>query len=801
MIGAWAALVGPASAASLRMPRIFADHMVLQQGRAAVVWGQAAPGETVTIAFAGNTASVSAGPDGRWRAELPAMSASAEGREMVVTCGDEKLTFTDVLVGEVWFCSGQSNMQWNVANSVGASETIADTNNHPQIRLCTVARVTSAVPLEDTEVNWAVCGRGTVPYFSAVAYYFGRDLHRELNVPVGLIHASWGGTPGEAWTSPQALGKLDFMPGMFEYWRRQIESFNEPAAQQKRQEAMADWTAAAEAARARGEEPSPRPEFADPGDSPHRPGSLYNGMVEPVAPFAIRGAIWYQGESNASRWFQYRRLMTALIEDWRRTWDDAEMPFLIVQLANYMDVQDEPYQKGATWPHLREAQRQAAELPNVGLASAIDMGEADDIHPRNKLPVGHRLALAARAIAYGQDVVHSGPAYKSMRRKGGKLVLSFDHVGGGLVARGGELRGFGLAGQDGRWVWADAQIVGDTVVLSSDEVAHPESYCYAWANNPIGNLYNVKGLPAVPFSVDTTVLVTSSPLDEQGRAKVTIRTGSDHPILLDLSVDDGARIEGDAAVQITAEREARVSIVAADAGQPLRLAVRQEGREPIEHWLRPAEVTVGRSDSVQIDGDLFDWPSDGQLGARWFESDDSRFAPQVRLSWSGETLLIGGVLPVGEVVAAGNPRQFWNESCVELFIDPTAGGHQSGWSDTSHQFWFCPVRDEQGEWRLYAGEFKRSRAVAETLYDDTRVRTAMEVQDGSVVFEIALPATVVGKAPAAGEQWRIGIALQRAGRKADWTIQNAISAAWPRSKERGLLDGTRQWGVVTFQNE
>ena len=792
---------GSVAAGELRMPHIFADHMVLQQGVELPVWGWAKPGQSVSVSFGENSVAAEADADGKWLAKLPPMPASAESRQLVVTSGDDKLSFSDVLVGEVWFASGQSNMQFGLASSNGAAEAIADADSHPLIRLCSVPMLPAAKPLEDSEITWAVCSSQSVPHFSAVAYLFGRELQQARGgVPVGLIHSSWGGTSAESWVSHESLAKLDFMAGSLTSWQKQAEAFDEPAAAAARQQAMAKWEQAAQAAKARSTTVPAKPEFNDPNATPHRPTSLYNGMVSPVAPYAIRGAIWYQGESNASRWFQYRRLMGTLIEDWRRTWNVGDFPFLFVQLANYMEEQGEPNQKSADWPLLRDAQLQTLGVPNTGMASAIDVGEAADIHPRNKLDVGRRLALAARAVAYGEDVEHSGPVYKSMRHDGQKLVLSFDHVGGGLAAKGEKLKGFGIAGEDGRWAWADAQIAGDTVVLSSSEIEHPVSFCYGWANNPIGNLYNAEGLPAIPFSVDAALQVVSSPLDAEGRTELTIHTGSEQAVAMELSVGDGGQIEGDAKAQVVRDHEAKFSIVAADASRPLPVTVRLPSGRQIAHWLRPGALVAPKAGEITIDGELSDWAAAGGLEASWFDADDPRFEPQMRLSWSGDALLVSGVLPVSEAVPAVDPRQFWQGDCVELFLDATDKG-VTGWSDTAHQLWFCPVRDEQGAWRLYAGEFKRGNAVVETIYDDSRCQTAMNIRDGSIVFEIKVPTAVLGAAPQAGQKWRLGLAVQRAGGMRNGAIHTAMSAGWPRAKGQGLLDGTGRWGLIELQDQ
>jgi sialate O-acetylesterase len=285
---------------------------------------------------------------------------------------------------------------------------------------------------------------------------------------------------------------------------RALREYSPEEAQREYEEQLAAWQKAAAEAKARGEEfRARRPRLWNPYKSAHQPASLYNGMIAPIVPFGMRGAIWYQGESNASRAYQYRTLFPAMVLDWRGKWGQGDFPFLFVQLANFLPVQTEPVQHDATWPFLREAQTRALLLAKTAMASAIDIGEAGSIHPRNKQDVGRRLALAARAVAYGEQIDYSGPIYRSMRVKDGRAVVQFRHVGGGLTARGGgALKGFAVAGADRAWVWANAAIDGETVVVSSEDVAQPVAVRYNWANNPIGNLYNEAGLPASPFRTD-----------------------------------------------------------------------------------------------------------------------------------------------------------------------------------------------------------------------------------------------------------------------------------------------------------
>lgn len=496
-------LAGPLYAA-VSVPSIFGSHMVVQQGQAVPVWGKAEPGEEVSVSLGGHTAKATADSAGKWRVDLP--KVQGEGALQLVVAGKENtLTFDDVLAGEVWIGSGQSNMQWTVKDSNDAEKEIAAAQ-YPEIRLFYVERKVAAEPQEDCNGEWMVCTPESVPGFSAVLYFFGRDLHRELKQPVGLIHTSWGGTPAESWTSREKLLSDPALKVIADRWDGILEGY--PEALKKHEEAMAAWKAAAEKAKAEG-----RPEPRQPGgpmgpDHPHRASGLYNAMIAPLVPYGFKGAIWYQGESNAGRAYQYRQLFPAMITDWRERWGQGDFPFYFVQLANFTDTLPEP--ADSDWAELREAQTMTLSLKNTGMAVAIDIGEAKDIHPRNKQDVGKRLALNALAKDYGRDVVWSGPMYKRMSVEKGAAHLWFDHAEGGLAAQGGgALKGFAVAGADQKFVWADARIDGDKVVVSSPGVAEPVAVRYAWANNPECNLCNGAGLPASPFRTDDWPGVTA----------------------------------------------------------------------------------------------------------------------------------------------------------------------------------------------------------------------------------------------------------------------------------------------------
>ncbi|UCG50134.1 MAG: hypothetical protein JSU94_10160 [Phycisphaerales bacterium] len=483
--------------ADVRLPAVIGDNMVLQGGGKAPIWGWAEPKELVTVRIgAGAKArTVRAGEDGRWMLKIDVPDAGGP-YEMTIR-GKNTITVRNILVGEVWVCSGQSNMQWPVQRAANSAQEIAAAD-YPKIRLFTVQRKVADSPQSDCTGQWAECSSATAGGFSAVAYFFGRELHKELDVPVGLIHTSWGGTPAESWTRREVLeGEEDFAP-ILERHDEMIARYPEAKRQYERR--LEQWKQAAKKARAEGKKAPGRPRTPSGPGSSRTPGGLYNAMIAPLIPYSIKGAIWYQGEANAGRAYQYRKLFGAMIRNWRQDWGQGDFAFLFVQLANYMAVAPEPGE--SAWAELREAQSMALGLANTGMAVIIDIGEANNIHPKNKQDVGRRLALWALAGSYGKDVVYSGPIYKSMEVRSGEVVLHFDHAGGGLVGRGGALKGFAVAGEDRKFVWADARIEGETVVVRSEKVGRPVAVRYAWANNPVCNLYNREGLPASPFRTD-----------------------------------------------------------------------------------------------------------------------------------------------------------------------------------------------------------------------------------------------------------------------------------------------------------
>ena len=637
----------PAVRADVRLPAILGSNMVLQRDREVPLWGWAEPGEKVTVTFGTEKKEATADDKGRWQVKLAARPAG--GPFELTVAGKNTMTLANVLVGEVWLCSGQSNMQWNVNGSNNAKEEVPAAT-FPKVRLFQVPHSPQPQPQDDCKGQWVECSPQTVGGFSAVGYFFGRELHRQLDVPVGLVNTSVGGTPAEAWTPRPALAAHP-------EWAEAAKAFdlvavNPQQAQEKWRQARSEWqdqAAALDAGNAGAEKGWAGAEFDDsawpvkempaslgktpgvcwlrlsveivddlagkplklqlgplddldttyfngqevgattakaeapattnrvyevpgklvkagnaviairlvnlfdnggmmakkdtmklvdprqpalfvpldglwryqdeqkfdpaklppppPATPPnlqgtHNPGVLYNGMVQPLVPLAVRGAIWYQGESNAGRAKDYRKLLTTMITAWRGAFANPELAFYTVQLANFMAVKPEPSE--SSWAEVREAQERVSNtLPHCGQAVIIDIGDAGDIHPRNKQDVGKRLALAALGQTYGKQLVYAGPLYESMAVEGKTIRVKFNHVGAGLEAKGGEeLKGFAIAGADGKFVWAQAAIDGETVVVQHADIAEPKAVRYAWADNPVCNLYNKDGLPASPFRSD-----------------------------------------------------------------------------------------------------------------------------------------------------------------------------------------------------------------------------------------------------------------------------------------------------------
>ncbi len=500
LAGFSALLLAAPALANVKLPALISDNMVLQQGRPAAIWGTADPGEEVTVTMQGEKREATAASDGRWRVELGPLKAG--GPYEMTVAGKNTLTIHNVLVGEVWVCSGQSNMEYAMEHGPGvlggvmnAGEEVAAAHD-PQIRLFKVKVAVAGKPQSGVEGQWEITTPESVRYFSAVGYFFGRDLHQALRVPVGLIDSTKGGTPAEAWMSAPTLEADPALKQVLDSWRLEIAEY--PEVLGKYEQKLNIWEKSAEQAEAGGKvAPEPPPFPTDPRSHRWRDAGLWNGMIAPLTPYRIKGVIWYQGESNADAPYQYRDVFAQLIRSWRQSWGEGDFPFLFVQLAGF-----KPGGEPDSWAVLRESQAKVLELPKTGMAVAVDIGDPERIHPLNKQEVGRRLALAAEAVAYGRKVDYQGPTFKSLQALNGTLRLSFSHVDGGLVARGGAPAGFEIAGEDQKFVPAEARIEGDEVVLASPLVPAPVAARYAWADYPQCNLYNRAGLPAPPFRTD-----------------------------------------------------------------------------------------------------------------------------------------------------------------------------------------------------------------------------------------------------------------------------------------------------------
>jgi len=490
---------GQPASADVRLPSVINDNMVLQRAMNTPLWGWADPGEKVTVKLEGKEYSAVADKDGQWMLHLAPHEAG--GPFDIAIAGRNAITLKNVLFGDVWLCGGQSNMGYGVAGCA-TPEQIAKMN-HPNMRQFFMQIRPDKTPKRNCVGNWRVGDSKHVGEFCAVGFWFAEKVQQELNVPIGLIWTAYGSSSGETWTPREALlGDPDFAP-MFE----REKGADMPRLQAEYDAAMAAWNVKADEARKKGQPEPGKPQ--DPKEMyayliRHAPGNCFNAGISPVIPFGLKGVLWYQGEHNAARAYQYRKVLPILIQQWRKLWNQGDFAFLIVQLPNYMSVHDEP--DNSEWAELREAQALTAKnVPNCGYAVTIDIGDAKNIHPPNKPEAGRRMALLALGTVYGKDIEFCGPVFNSVEFKGAKAVVKFDHAEGMMAGKDGAnepLRGFALAGEDRKFFWADAKIDGQTVTLSSKYVAKPVAVRYAWANNPRCNLYNKAGLPAAPFRTD-----------------------------------------------------------------------------------------------------------------------------------------------------------------------------------------------------------------------------------------------------------------------------------------------------------
>jgi sialate O-acetylesterase len=491
-----ALLPGAAVSAEVTLPKILSSHMVVQRDLPVHIWGLAPPGQGVSVTFRGETHSTKAGQLGRWSIYLsPGVAGGpfqliVQGAPMApggTSASAQTITLDDILVGDVWVASGQSNMEFEMRKAATADEDLPRAAN-ARIRLLTVKRRASEYAQDDADTDgWATSTPDTAKDFSAVAWYFAREIEEREHVPVGVIDATWGGTVAEAWTRLAALGEDAALAPLFVSWGRMTERESDALLADKEEQQQI------EEAKAQGK---PEPKFPWHPDLPSwGPGQLYNGMIAPLTPFPIRGVIWYQGESNSQlvRAPLYKRIFSTLIEDWRRQWGVGDFPFLYVQISSFTSTPIED------WAVLREQQLKTLELRNTAMAVTIDIGNPDNVHPTDKVDVGLRLARAARALSYGESIEYSGPIYRQATPEGNAIRVWFDHTQG-LTAKGGALTGFEIAGVDGKFSPATATIEGATVLVTSPSVSEPVFVRYGWANSPQCNLFNGEGLPASPFT-------------------------------------------------------------------------------------------------------------------------------------------------------------------------------------------------------------------------------------------------------------------------------------------------------------
>ncbi|MDR0901864.1 MAG: sialate O-acetylesterase [Opitutaceae bacterium] len=484
------ALAATNAGADVVFAPFFRDNAVLQREKPVPVWGRADPGEKVTVTFQSQTVTATANDMGRWGVALAPMPASSAPAELVAK-GNNTVIVSNVLVGEVWLCSGQSNMAMTVDRTLNAGDEI-DAANYPLIRHFKVPLTSAATPCDEVGGEWQVCSPAVAGKFSAAAYYFGRELFKKLNVPIGLLNSSWGGTQIESWMSTPALVADPSWPEVSKRWTTVARSF--PGKAEQYEKDIAAWTKADnEAKKTGGKNTARKPSKPDGIGGRTQPGALYNAMIVPFLPAAIRGAIWYQGEANVSRHAEYRTLFPSMINQWRANFGQGDFPFYYVQLANFAPRNGLPFQ--------REAQECALKLPNTGQAVIIDIGLSNDIHPTNKQEVGRRLALNALAGAYNLGGGFSGPVFDGITKENGALRVKLKHAAG-LKTSDPDMPGFAIAGDNKKFVRAEARIEGETVIVSAGSVKDPVAVRYAWANDPPAPLYNGDNLPASPFRSD-----------------------------------------------------------------------------------------------------------------------------------------------------------------------------------------------------------------------------------------------------------------------------------------------------------
>ncbi|MEP3478084.1 MAG: sialate O-acetylesterase [Fuerstiella sp.] len=500
-VAIFAFMFGSTANAELQLAALFSDSMVIQRDQPVKVWGWATAGSEVKVAIDGQQHIATADDRGKWTTDLSKMPA---GGPYTLTVSDDTDTVTikDILVGEVWLCSGQSNMAMTVARSKNAAKETANAK-HPQIRMFKVTSGHSMAPKEKCAGEWTVCRPSTVGNFSATAYFFGRRLHKELNVPIGLINSSVGGTSVESWTSMPAQSKVAAIQPRLDAWKASDSKFDAATAKTKYEAALARWKTKVADARAKGNKTPRKPSLPTaPRNDRNYPANLFNGKINPLVGYSIKGAIWYQGENSSGRGFShlYGDQLSTLINDWRSRWGRGDFPFAWVQLPNFRAAQKQPSETNG-WSLVQEGMLKTLSLSHTGMAVTIDVGEAKDIHPKDKQSVGHRLAQWALADVYQKDMIAMGPIYHSSKIEGSKVIIDFKFADG-LMSKTDKPEGFAICGPDKKFVWADATIDGNSVIVSSKQVSEPVSVRYAWAANPKFSLFNKAGIPASPFRTD-----------------------------------------------------------------------------------------------------------------------------------------------------------------------------------------------------------------------------------------------------------------------------------------------------------
>jgi sialate O-acetylesterase len=491
-------LAGGRCHADVTLPAIFSDNMVLQHDIRISVWGKGDPGESVTVQLGPDSTQTTAGPDGAWAAKLDPLPAG--GPYDLTVSGKNSVTVHNVAIGEVWVCAGESNMEYKVSAAKDADKEMADADL-PMLRLYVVKHSAMESPQTDTDGAWVVCDPDSVKDFPAIGFFFARELNRGMRMPFGLIEAAWGPSRAASWTPRATLENDPVLHGVLDQFAKAVDQY--PNALTDYQTKLSAWQTDANAAKAIGSPAPPRPvRPLDPAGA-REPASLYNGMIAPLTRYPIRGVLWAQGESDTGNPKLYARLFPAMIASWRAAWDEGTFPFLYTQLSGFLGPHARP--EPSEWAELREVQAQTvAVAPKTGMAVTVDTEEPHELHPADKQDPGHRLALLAENEVYGQgDVTAAGPQFAGMDIADGKAVITFENTGGGLISKGGAgVKGFQVAGADGRFEWADATIQGNTVTVESKDVAAPVAVRYAWADFPDCELAGKNGQPAAPFRTD-----------------------------------------------------------------------------------------------------------------------------------------------------------------------------------------------------------------------------------------------------------------------------------------------------------